>query len=52
MRRWKCLFRRHQWRSEYNHEDRRTTWECRRCGASKLTGGYIHPEAAAGGGGA
>jgi len=50
LRRLKCLFRRHDWRSEYHHEDRRTSWECRRCGAHKLTGA-IHPEAAAGGGG-
>jgi hypothetical protein len=49
MRRLKCLLRRHDWLSEYNHEDQRTIWECRRCGASKLTGDHIHPDIAAGG---
>lgn len=36
IRRLRCLFRRHRWRSEYNHATKRTTWECLRCGAHKL----------------
>jgi hypothetical protein len=47
MRRLRCLFRRHQWGSEYDHESRRTTWECRRCGAKKFTSDDLnkaHPE--------
>lgn len=31
-----CLFRRHDWHTEYNHETKRTAWECRRCGAYKV----------------
>jgi hypothetical protein len=37
MRRLVCVFRRHDWHSEYNHATKRTTWTCRRCGAHKLT---------------
>ena len=47
MRRLRCWFRRHEWHSEYHHEDRRVVWECRRCGASKRTGDHIQPEIAA-----
>jgi hypothetical protein len=46
MRRLRCLFRRHQWGSVYDHETRRTTWQCRRCGAMKVTTddvGNMHP---------
>jgi hypothetical protein len=32
-----CLFRRHDWHSDYDHENRRTTWTCRRCGLRKVT---------------
>jgi hypothetical protein len=36
-RRLRCLFRRHDWHSEYDHEHRRTTWTCQRCGVHKVT---------------
>ena len=36
IRRLRCLFRRHQWRSEYDHATKRTKWECLRCGAYKV----------------
>jgi hypothetical protein len=36
-RRLTCLFRRHDWHSEYDHEHRRTTWTCQRCGLHKVT---------------
>ena len=32
-----CLFRRHDWHSEYDHEHRHTTWTCQRCGVQKVT---------------
>ena len=31
----KCLLRRHDWHSEYDHEQQRTRWTCQRCGALK-----------------
>jgi hypothetical protein len=36
-RRLTCLFRRHDWHSEYDHERRRTSWTCQRCGLHKVT---------------
>ena len=36
-RRQVCLFRRHDWHSEYDEENRQTTWTCQRCGTQKLT---------------
>ena len=27
-----CLLRRHDWHSEYDRENERVTWSCRRCG--------------------
>jgi hypothetical protein len=32
-----CMFRRHEWHSEYDHESRHTNWTCRRCGLHKVT---------------
>jgi hypothetical protein len=49
MRRLRCLFRRHQWGSDYDHEAKQTRWECRRCGARKMTWDNVHPEAFGGG---
>jgi hypothetical protein len=37
MRRLRCLFRRHEWQSGYDHARNRTTWTCRHCGAEKKT---------------
>lgn len=36
-RRRSCLLRRHDWRTEYDEETKRTSWECRRCGSNKAT---------------
>jgi len=35
MRWFRCLLRRHDWHSTYDHETKVTEWECRRCGAYK-----------------
>jgi hypothetical protein len=43
MRRLKCLFRRHDWHSSYDHERGRTEWKCSRCGAFKVTYSGINP---------
>jgi hypothetical protein len=37
MRRLRCLFRRHEWQSGYDHARNRTTWTCRHSGAEKKT---------------
>jgi transcription elongation factor Elf1 len=37
MRSLKCLLGGHDWHSEYDHESRRTSWTCRRCGHHKVT---------------
>jgi len=39
MRRFKCLFRRHDWHSTYDRETNDTTRECRRCGVIKRGSG-------------
>ena len=36
-----CLFRRHDWHSEYDHEHQHTTWTCQRCGVQKVTMGRV-----------
>jgi hypothetical protein len=37
MRRWACLFRRHQWHKVFDHETKKRWLECRRCGRRKIT---------------
>lgn len=37
MRRLICLFRHHDWHTEYKHKSKRTAWECRRCGVYEVT---------------
>jgi hypothetical protein len=37
MRRWACLFRRHQWHKVFDHETKKRWLKCRRCGRRKIT---------------
>jgi len=37
LRRLRCLFRRHQWHTEFNYETQGTERECARCGARVST---------------
>jgi hypothetical protein len=32
----KCVFLRHQWHSEYDHDRKQVHWKCGRCGADKV----------------
>jgi hypothetical protein len=36
LRRLKCLFRHHQWHSEYDRAWKKTTWTCARCGGERV----------------
>ena len=35
LRRLRCVFRKHDWHSRYDHERKQTVWDCRRCGAER-----------------
>ena len=36
LRRIRCVLRKHDWHSRYDHERKETVWDCRRCGAERI----------------
>jgi hypothetical protein len=36
IKRLRCLLRRHQWHSEFDHAQQQVHWKCQRCGADKV----------------
>ncbi len=36
LRRIRCVLRKHDWHSRYDHERKQTVWDCQRCGAERI----------------